>query len=250
MLSFTQTYWLIIYEILYIAVLVVVCLRIIYDTRSSSKTLAYMLLVIFLPLAGILIYFSFGINYRKRKIYSKKLTDDDELAQQLRADIFSHSKRTFEKSSAFLQSNRELAYMLAKDSQSVLTGNNAVSLLVNGEQKFAEVLRALEQAQNHIHLEYYIYEDDETGRAIEQVLIRKAKEGVDVRFIYDDFGSRSIRKKMVRRLKEAGVKVFPFHKIIFIALANRLNYRNHRKIIVIDGYIAFVGGINHLQVCQ
>ncbi len=243
MFSFTQTYWLIIYEIIYIAVVIAVCLRIIYDTRSSTKTLAYMLLVIFLPLAGILIYFSLGINYRKRKMYSKKLTDDDKLAKKLRADMFNHSRKTFEKS-AFLQNKRELVYMLANDSQSVLTGNNAVSLLINGEQKFAEVLRSMELAKNHIHIEYYIYEDDEIGRAIEQVLIRKAKEGVDVRFIYDDFGSRSIRKTRVRRLKEAGVKVFPFHKVIFIALANRLNYRNHRKIIVIDGYIAFVGGIN------
>src|SRR5690606_32885050 len=87
-------------------------------------------------------------------------------------------------------------------------------------------------------------EDDEIGQAIEKILIKKAQEGVQVRFIYDDFGSRSIRRKMVSRLKKAGVKAFPFHKIIFLLLANRLNYRNHRKIIVIDGQPALVGGIN------
>ncbi len=244
MIPHIQSYWLIIYEILYVVVLVLVCLRIIYDTRSSTKTLAYMLVVIFLPVIGMIIYFSLGINYRKRKMYSKKLTEDDHMAEQLRRDIFTHSKKTFEKHRDLLQSNRELIHMLAKDGQSVLTGNNDVRLLINGEEKFPAVLEAIEQAQNHIHIEYYIFEDDAIGRAIEKLLIMKAKEGVQVRFIYDDFGSRSIRKTIVPRLKAAGVEVFPFHRIIFIALANRLNYRNHRKIIVIDGYMAFIGGIN------
>ncbi len=127
---------------------------------------------------------------------------------------------------------------------SPLTANNSVKLLVNGENKFPEVIRALKDAKNHIHMEYYIYEDDEIGRKIEMVLIEKAKEGIDVRFIYDDFGSRSIRRTLAHRLNENGVKAFPFLRIYFIALANRLNYRNHRKIIVIDGQTAFVGGIN------
>src|SRR5690606_27425255 len=134
--------------------------------------------------------------------------------------------------------------MLVKDKQSPLTADNSVKLLINGEMKFPEVVRALENAKHHIHFEYYIYEDDEIGRQIEEILIRKAKEGVEVRFIYDDFGSRTIRKKLVPRLKAAGVKAFAFHRIIFIAFANRLNYRNHRKIIIVDGLVGFVGGIN------
>ena len=116
--------------------------------------------------------------------------------------------------------------------------------MVNGENKFPEVLKALRTAKNHIHIEYYIFEDDEIGKAIEDILIQKAKEGATVRFIYDDFGSRSIRRKLVKRLKNGGIKVFPFAKVIFIAFANRLNYRNHRKIIVVDGKTAFTGGIN------
>ena len=134
--------------------------------------------------------------------------------------------------------------MLIKDSMSPLTANNKVKLLVNGELKFPDVLEAIRNAKNHIHMEYYIYEDDEVGCEIEQLLIKKAKEGVDVRFIYDDFGSSTIRRKMAPRLKEGGVKVFPFYRVIFWAFANRLNYRNHRKIIIVDGNIGFVGGIN------
>jgi len=102
----------------------------------------------------------------------------------------------------------------------------------------------LESATSHIHLEYYIYEDDVTGNAIADVLIRKAREGVEVRFLYDDFGSHNLKKKFLRRLKDAGVETAPFYKVEWYALANRINYRNHRKIIIIDGNKSFVGGIN------
>jgi cardiolipin synthase A/B len=236
--------WLLFSEVVYIIVLILVCLRIIYDTRSTTKTLAYLLFAIFVPVAGIIFYFSFGINYRKRKMYSKKLIRDEGFAKQLRKSIFQYSKQTFEQSGATVRSNKELALMLLKDSMSPLTSQNDVKLLVNGENKFPEVLQAIKSAKKHIHIEYYIYEDDEIGRAIESLMVQKAKEGVDVRFIYDDFGSRSVRRKMVKRLKAGKVKAFPFQKITFIAMANRLNYRNHRKIIVVDGWIGFVGGIN------
>ncbi|WP_306354156.1 cardiolipin synthase [Flavobacterium sp. '19STA2R22 D10 B1'] len=236
--------WLLLAEIIYGIILVLVCIRIIYDTQNNTKTLAYVLLVLFLPLLGIIIYFSVGINYRKRKIYSKKLIKDSALASKLKEDLYNYSTNIYTESITSVQQNKKLVQMLIKDITSPLTGNNSVKLLVNGEQKFPDVLEALLQAKKHIHIEYYIFEDDAIGQSIEKILIQKAQEGVEVRFIYDDFGSRTIRKKMVPRLRAAGVKAFPFHEIIFIAFANRLNYRNHRKIIVIDGNIGFVGGIN------
>ena len=140
--------------------------------------------------------------------------------------------------------NTELAAMLIKDLKSPLTRKNRVKLLVNGEEKFPELMQVLQQAKHHIHLEYYIYEQDEIGTAIIELLIQKAREGVEVRFIYDDFGSPSIKKKIEKRMKEAGVQVHPFHKVHFYLLANRINYRNHRKIMVVDGQTAFTGGIN------
>src|SRR4030095_6272566 len=103
---------------------------------------------------------------------------------------------------------------------------------------------ALRNAKHHIHIEYYIYEQDEIGEQVENILIQQAKEGVEVRFIYDDFGSPNIKKKNAERMKKAGIEIYPFQKVLFYLLANRLNYRNHRKIIVIDGQIAFTGGIN------
>ncbi len=133
--------------------------------------------------------------------------------------------------------------MIYTSDRSPVTAHNKVKLLLNGESKFPEVLQAMRAAKHHVHLEYYIY-DDETARAIEEVFIQKAAEGVQVRFMYDDFGSSSIRKSLVKRLRNHGIKAFPFYKIKLIYLANRLNYRNHRKIIVIDGHTSFVGGIN------
>ncbi|MCC6288052.1 MAG: cardiolipin synthase [Chitinophagaceae bacterium] len=236
--------WLLLLEIAYGIIAFLVCLRIIYDTQNNIKTLAYLLLVVFIPVVGAIIYFSFGINYRKRRMYDKKLVADDVLAEKIRNQTIQASEKTYRDNKELLESNRELAYMLVNDSLSTLTGDNDVKLLINGESKFPDVIAALEKAKHHIHIEYYIFEDDEIGKKIEEVLIRKAREGVEVRFIYDDFGSRSIRSTLARRLKSNGIQIFPFHKVIFIAFANRLNYRNHRKIIVIDGTTGFIGGIN------
>lgn len=235
--------WILLMYIFYWFACLLVGLRIIYDTNTVTKTLAYLMLVVFIPIIGIIIYFSVGVNYRKNKLYSKKIFLDKELEKTFLKQVQDYQKNTvseMDHDSRYIP----LVKMVFNSDMSPITRNNSVKLLINGEEKFPEVFEALKKAEKHIHLEYYIYEDDETGREIEQILIDKAHEGVEVRFIYDDFGSSSIRKKMVKRLAENGVKVFPFYKISFLFFANRINYRNHRKLIVIDGHTSFVGGIN------
>jgi cardiolipin synthase len=236
--------WIVVLDILYIFILIVVCLRIIFDTTSTNKTLAYLLLVIFIPVAGILFYFSFGTNYRKRRIYSKKLVEDDALGRRLIEEVISKTELNLQRDMREIGEAKSLVKLLLKDSLSPLTTGNAVKILKNGEGKFYEVFKALEGAKHHIHIEYYIYDNDVIGNEIKEVLIRKAKQGVKVRFIYDAFGSRSIRKRFTRDLRDAGVEAVPFNRIRFILLANPINYRNHRKIIVVDGNCGFVGGIN------
>jgi len=236
--------WILIWEIAYTVLLVLVCLKAIYDTGSNTKALAYVLAIIFLPFAGMIFYFVFGINYRKRKLYSRKLLADDVQSRRLETSIQRKSLNLIEEGNEVVQTHRGIARLLLKENTSPLTGGNKVELLVNGELKFPRVLEALRAARHHIHMEYYIYEDDSIGNEIEQILEQKAREGVEVRLIYDDFGSRSIRKRLVPRLRSAGVQAYPFYEIMFLALANRLNYRNHRKIIVVDGCIGFIGGIN------
>ncbi len=239
-----QLNWLLISEIAYFLLVLAVCIRIVYDTRTSTKTLAYLLLAIFVPVAGIIVYFSFGINYRKRKLYSKKLVEDEALFQQLQHRVANGSEMIMEQQQKALNGQQKMARLLINDGMSPLTLKNEVKLLVNGEEKFPAVLEALRAAQHHIHMAYYIYEDDGIGNEIKDLLIQKAQAGVEVRFMYDDFGSNGIRHKLVPELKAAGVEAYPFYEIHFWLLANRLNYRNHRKMIIIDGQQAFVGGIN------
>ena len=235
--------WILILEIAYVLVLVLVCLQIVYDTTSTNKTLAYLLLVIFIPVIGMFFYFSFGINYRKRRIFSRKLIDDDALRMKLIREIILKSELNL-KNNSHIGDAKGLVHLLLRDTISPLTTGNAVCLLQNGEEKFPEVMRALHSATHHIHIEYYIFENDAIGNEIKSILIKKAAEGVKVRLIYDAFGSRSLKRRFLQQLRNGGVEVFPFNRIHFRPLANRLNYRNHRKIIVIDGHVGFVGGMN------
>ncbi|MEO6978643.1 MAG: cardiolipin synthase [Mucilaginibacter sp.] len=235
--------WYLLADGVYFLLVAFVCLRILYDTHSSSKTLAYLLVAILVPVVGIIIYFAVGANYRKNKLYSKKIIRDAKLLAEIREKIIHESEKTWNTGEPEVKRHKKLARMLLNDN-SPLTGDNEVKLLLNGEEKFPEVIQALKDAKHHIHIEYYIFENDAIGNIVKGILIQKAAEGVQVRFIYDDFGSRSIRHTLVKELVAGGVEAYPFYKILFIALSNRTNYRNHRKIIVIDGCTGFIGGIN------
>lgn len=222
------------------------CLRIIWDTRSVSKTLAYLMLVIFIPILGMVFYFSFGVNYRKRKIYNKKLEIDQYFQKEFEIRQKENNQRVSSLKTSSLLNNRKLIHLLSNENSdnSFILPNSEIKLLNNGENLYPLMLDEIRKAKKHIHIEYYIYEDDVIGNQLKDLLIKKVKEGVEVRFIYDDFGSQSIRHTIVKELKNAGVQAFPFHKIRLILLANRMNYRNHRKIVIIDGEISFVGGVN------
>lgn len=236
--------WILIAEIVYFIVLIFTCLRIIYDTHNNSKTLAYLLFVFIAPFIGIIFYFSIGINYSKRKMFSKKLSSDENLLSDIRKNVFKYSASVLDANRLQIGDSKFLSKLILNDTLSPLTENNQVTVLVNGDEKFPEVIKMLQSAKRHIHIEYYIYEDDHIGKQIKEILIQKASEGVDVRFIYDDFGSSSLRKRMAKNLNKNGVQAYAFSKVRILMLANRLNYRNHRKIIVVDGIQGFVGGIN------
>ena len=180
--------------IIYLLVLVVVCTRILYDTHSSTKTLAYLLLCIFIPVIGILFYLAFGINFWKKKVYSKKANANNKILQQLKEEIRAYEDAVADPKS-IADGNAEMASMLLGDLESPLTRNNRVKLLINGEEKFPEMIQCLKEAKHHIHIEYYIFEQDNIGCAIIELLIAKAKEGVQVRFIYDDLEALLYGKK-------------------------------------------------------
>ncbi|RIV67387.1 cardiolipin synthase [Flagellimonas aequoris] len=245
-MEFGQTEWVLGVQLAYVVGIISICLIVIFDTRSVSKTLAYLLLVIFVPIAGAIFYFSFGINYRKRKIYSKKLIADGILAQEASEKLKASNHKLFSSGNLSIDQNREMIQLLSnkKAGGNPILPNNEVEILLNGEAFFPLLMEELKKAKHHIHIQYYIYENDTIGNQLKDLLIRKASEGVVVRFIYDDFGSKNIRGNIVKELNRSGVRAVPFNKIKLLFLANRLNYRNHRKIVVIDGKVAFTGGIN------
>lgn len=238
--------WLLVVEGFYLLLILAVLTRVVLDTRSVAKTLAYILLVVFVPLLGMIFYFSFGINYRKRKIYSKKLKVDESFKADFQARIKSYREMIRKMDSPLLREHKPLITLLSHlgVGGSHVLENTEVRLLQNGENFFPLLIEEMWKARNHIHIQSYIYDNDEIGNKLKEVMIAKAKEGVEVRLIYDDFGSMQIRRTLVKELIESGVQAFPFNRIRIIQLANRLNYRNHRKIVVIDGTTSFVGGIN------
>src|SRR5688572_10577680 len=170
--------WKLIAGVIYTIILVLVCLRIIFDTRSTTKTMAYLLFCIFVPIFGIIFYIVFGINYWRKKLYEKKMSQDEKILAQLKEDVRLYTEESLQRQDMADPDNTELAVMLIKDLKSPLTRKNRVKLLVNGEEKFPELMQVLQQAKHHIHLEYYIYEQDEIGTAIIELLIQKAREGV------------------------------------------------------------------------
>ncbi|MFA6057188.1 MAG: cardiolipin synthase [Taibaiella sp.] len=217
--------------------------RIIMDTNNSAKTMAYILLVFLFPIGGAVIYFAFGVNYRRRKLFSKKIILNEDLFTKIEDQLSEASLEALNEGHENIKGNEDLIRLLLKDSKAPLSYNK-VKLLINGEEKFAAVLQALESAELFIHMEYYIFDDDEIGNKIINLLKVKAQQGVTVRFIYDDFGSHGLADDTIATMKDAGIQVFPFFEVKFYLLANRINYRDHRKIIIVDGLVGFTGGIN------
>lgn len=228
---------------LYILFLVYTVARILLDTQSTPKTLAYLLLVIVVPILGILIYFSFGINYRHRASRSRgwlAQKDLDRVYLQYYPNPRPETQRRHQQDIGHFS---ELADFLEQIGGEYLFEGQA-RLLQNGEVKYPELLAALEKAEHHIHLEYYAWEKDQIGEMLKDVLIRMAGKGVRVRVLFDDYASRGIKGSYIKEMAAAGIAVYPQIRIRFHQLANRLNHRDHRKVVVIDGHTAFVGGIN------
>lgn len=227
----------------YLAALIYTIVRILLDTHSTPKTLAYLLLIFVFPVIGIILYYSFGINYRHRRIkvkgeayyktiiedFNKNLNDDTETYLKTHHDI--------------LGPYFGLIHFIHNLGSEDLN-RNMFKLLVNGEEKFPDVLKTLETAKYFIHMEYYAWENDIRGNQIKDILLKKTTEGVKVRILYDAYASRKIKNNIVRELLNSGIEIYPVIKVKIKQLANRINHRDHRKIIIVDGHTGFVGGIN------
>lgn len=230
--------------ILYFLTVVFIAILIILENRNPVKTISWILVLVLLPFAGIVIYLFFGQEYRKSKMYSRKGLRDLEKLRKLTLEQLDNLPKNHFQLNDRLYSKKHLMNLMLSNSNAILTNNNELRILRNGEETFPEIFRCIEQARHHIHLEYYIIDDDNIGNHLRELLIRKAQEGVEVRLIYDDVGSWKLKKKFIRSMSDAGVKVDCFMRVRFPMLTSKVNYRNHRKILVVDGNTAFVGGLN------
>ena len=229
---------------LYILTVISVIINVILENRNPVRTLAWIIVLVAVPFIGFLFYLYFGINYRKIKMFSMKGLGDmkwlqymsEDQKQLIKKSEFLHKRETVEV--------RKLMTLLLNNSKALLTRFNKVEILNNGEETFPAIFEALQNAKRFIHLEYYIIEMGRLTSRLKELLIEKAKAGVEVRVIYDDVGSWGLTRDFLRELRNAGIQIYPFLPVRFHQFANKANYRNHRKIAVIDGEVGFVGGLN------
>ncbi len=210
---------------------------VILDNKKPEKSFAYIFLILLIPVAGVIIYLLFGAQYQKKKMLTKKRYFDKVYLNQI-SEI---QKLPPQRNRASLYS--KLPTLFYNIEQVNFTYNNEIQVLNNGEEKFPKLLEELKNAEKSIHLDYYIITDDLIGSQIFEILCKKALAGISVKIIYDDVGS-SISRNGLNKLSAAGVQAFPYMPVLFSRLAHKANYRNHRKIVVIDNETGFLGGIN------
>lgn len=214
------------------------------ERRDPSATWAWLLVLFFLPFIGFILYLVLGQNLTKKRLFVwedlKKIGFDEmvqEQVQQIREGSYPFLTKEDKR-------HQDLIYLTLANNNAILTQYNEVEIFIDGKDKFESLFRDIEAAKDHIHLQYYIFRDDKLGTRLIDLLTQKAKEGVEVRILYDEMGSRRIKKRSFNKLKQAGgeVEVFFPSKIPLMNL--RVNFRNHRKLVIIDGKIGYVGGFN------
>ncbi len=233
-----------IFSLVFLFTAIPVAVMVILEKRSPFKTIAWILVLILIPVIGLVFYLFFGQEYRKQKLFSrrgiKSLSKIRKLSvKQLRAIVHSQPKL-----SAEVLEKKNLIKLLLNNSDSLLTTGNQCRILNNGAETFDAIFNSIKSAAHHIHLEYYILEDDNIGRQLIALLKQKCREGVEVRIIVDDVGSWSLKQNFFDDLRAGGIEIYPFMEVRFPRLTSRVNFRNHRKILIVDGITGFTGGIN------
>src|SRR5690625_1574910 len=215
-----------------------------FERKHASSTWAWLMVLFFIPIAGFILYLIFGRKLSGHQIFTwdtkSKLGVKKEVKSQLRA--IENNEFTFKDKG--LTDYKDLYYLHLKNNDAIYSQDNKVDIYTDGKAKFTALVNDLENAQDHIHLLYYIIRDDELGNKIADVLIKKAQAGVEVRLLYDDMGSRSLGRKYIQRLTDGGVLVDAFFPPKIPKINLKINFRNHRKLAIIDGEIGYIGGFN------
>jgi len=209
---------------------------VVLENRQPAKTIAWILVLVTLPVIGLVFFYFFGQNIRKERTIHRK--NFRLLTQRMLAEAGRYAPDSLP------DAYEPLIHTLQREKLAIPTTGNRIRMLERGADFLTALLKAFEEAQDHIHLETYIIEDDAVGRLVRDALIDKVRQGVEVRLMYDDVGCWRVEPRFFRRMAAAGIRVVPFLPVHFPALTRRVNYRNHRKICVIDGRTGFIGGMN------
>ncbi|MET3576042.1 cardiolipin synthase [Bhargavaea ullalensis] len=214
------------------------------ERRDATSTWAWLMVLFFIPVFGFFIYLLFGRQLRKRHMFRWEGRNRIGIEKLVDYQIEAIEDGTFEFNLDDTAHYKDMIYLHLRNNHALLTQDNDVEIFNDGTAKFESLIADLEQAKDHIHIQYYIFRLDNLGRRIFDVLVKKAKQGVKVRVLYDDMGSRGLRKRHFRELVEAGGEVEAFFPAILPLINPRMNYRNHRKIAIVDGRIGYIGGFN------
>nr|MDH3098412.1 cardiolipin synthase [Bacillus velezensis] len=214
------------------------------ERRDASASWAWLLVLFFIPILGFILYLLFGHNLRRKHLFQWEDRKKIGIEKSLKSQLKDLKSRQFQFNNRATVDNKDLIYMLVMNNHAVFTEDNSVEILTDGRDKFKRLMKDISNAKDHIHLQYYIYKGDELGKKLRDALVKKAREGVKVRVLYDELGSRSLRKKFFKPPRDAGGHVEVFFPSRLRPINLRLNYRNHRKLVIIDGETGYVGGFN------
>lgn len=214
------------------------------ERKNASSTWAWLMVLLFIPVVGFLLYLVFGRKLSHKRIFIWDEKSKAKLKQETEAQLAVIEEDRMPYKQEVLRQYKELYYLHLKNNNALYSQNNRVDLFTDGTEKFSALIHDLENATDHIHLLYYIIRHDQLGTKIADVLIKKAQEGVTVRFLYDDMGSRLLSKRYLKRLRDAGVQAEAFFPPKIPKINFKVNFRNHRKLAIIDGKIGYVGGFN------
>ncbi len=222
--------------VLYAYTLITTISVLLLENRNPVKSLSWVLVLLFLPVVGLIVYLIFGQNLRKQKLISRKT---------YRSSVGQPAHRPDELNENLINSDQlNLVRLLHKNSDALTYPNNKIEIYADGKSTFDAMFAAIRNAKSHIHIEFFIFGNDKISNRLRVLLIQKAREGVRVRMIYDYWGSFFLSRLYLQTLRDAGVYIRPFLPFRLRLGRSKINYRNHRKLLIVDGEVGFTGGLN------
>jgi cardiolipin synthase len=228
------------FSILFSVTALFIAVVIFLENRHPSSTLAWLIVLALFPFLGFVVYMFVGQSYRKKKMFYKKSLEDEDFYVRIENSL----KQEEQELGWMKDRQKQFLNLASKLGKTPVSFASETEVLANGEEKFTALFDLIDKAERHLHLEYYIIRHDKTGNLLKDKLIKKAKQGVEVRFLYDAVGCLALSPSFISELRSSGVKMEPFFPVKLPYFNQKINFRNHRKIVVADGKYGLVGGLN------